>query len=144
MYLLNNASGACQHTVITEHYANVNWMQIFPKPPACNIIHNGVKIYRIGASLLDLQIAQQRCLSVLDFWNINLVVYHKLEKKLISKQTWFFVEFALDFYCLCSLQKSSSNSTKNWVCFEIYFFRVCNKLPNWYFKNQAQIDTMCI
>ena len=45
MYLLNNASGACQHTVITEHYANVNWMQIFPKPPACNIIHNGVKIY---------------------------------------------------------------------------------------------------
>ena len=45
MYLLNNASGACQHTMITEHYANVNWMQIFPKPPACNIIHNGVKIY---------------------------------------------------------------------------------------------------
>ena len=21
------------------------------------------------------------------------------------------------------------------------FFRVCNKLPNWHFKNQAQIDT---
>ena len=45
MYLLNNASGACQHTMITEHYANVNWMQIFPKPPACNRIHSRVKIY---------------------------------------------------------------------------------------------------
>ena len=35
---------------------------------------------------------------------------------------WFFFEFKLDFYCLCSLQKSSSNSTKNWVCFETNFF----------------------
>ena len=26
-------------------------------------------------------------------------------KKMISKQTWFFVKFELDFYCLCSLQK---------------------------------------
>ena len=24
------------------------------------------------------------------------------------------------------------------------FFRVCNKLPNWHFKNQAQIDTVKI
>ena len=49
-----------------------------------------------------------RCLSVLDFWNVNLGVYYKHEKKSISKQTWFFVEFELDFYCLCSLQKSIS------------------------------------
>ena len=49
---------------------------------------------------------------MLDFWNVNLWVYYKLKKKLISKQTWFFVEFELDFYCLCSLQKSISKS--NW------------------------------
>ena len=49
---------------------------------------------------------------MLDFWNVNFGVYYKLEKKLISKQTWFFVEFELDFYCLCSLQKLISKS--NW------------------------------
>ena len=53
-----------------------------------------------------------RCLSVLDFWNVNLGVYYKLEKKSISNQTWFFFEFKLDFYCLCSLQKSILKS--NW------------------------------
>ena len=31
-----------------------------------------------------------RCLSVLDFWNVNLGVYYKLEKKSFSNQTWFF------------------------------------------------------
>ena len=36
----------------------------------------------------------------------------KLKKKSILKQTRFFVEFELDFYCLCSLQKSISKS--NW------------------------------
>ena len=34
------------------------------------------------------------------------------KKKSISNQTWFFFEFELDFYCLCSLQKSISKS--NW------------------------------
>ena len=33
-------------------------------------------------------------------------------KKSILKQTWFFVELEVDFYCLCSLQKSISKS--NW------------------------------
>ena len=42
-----------------------------------------------------------RCLSVLDFWNVNLGVYYKLEKKKsILKQTWFFVQFELDFWML--------------------------------------------
>jgi len=64
------------------------------------------------------------CLSVLDFWNVNLGVYYKLEKKSISKQTRFFVEFELDFYCLCSLQKSISKS--NW------FFNSLNLIfRNW-------------
>ena len=45
------------------------------------------------------------------------------------------VYFKLDFYCLCSLQISSSNSKKNRVSKSIFFFRVCNKLPNWHFKS---------
>ena len=43
------------------------------------------------------------------------------KKKSIWKQTRFFVEFELDFYCLCSLQKSSSNSKKNRVSKSIFF-----------------------
>ena len=77
--------------------------------------------------LLDLQYIS-RCLSVLDFWNVNLGVYYKLEKKSISKQTRFFVEFELDFYCLCSLQKSISKS--NW------FFDFLNLI----FWNWKKID----
>ena len=68
-------------------------------------------------------------------------VYYKLKKKWISKQTWFFVEFELDFYFLCSLQKSILKS--NW------FFNFLNLIfQNWtkkssdnrYFKNQVEID----
>ena len=43
----------------------------------------------------------------LDFFSIS-----NSKKKSILKQTQFFVEFELDFYCLCSLQKSISKS--NW------------------------------
>ena len=46
----------------------------------------------------------------------------KLEKKSSLKQTRFFAEFELEIYCLCSLQKSSSNSKKNRVCFKLDFF----------------------
>ena len=53
-----------------------------------------------------------RCLSVLDFWNVNLGVYYKLEKNGFRIKLDFFFEFELDFYCLCSLQKSISKS--NW------------------------------
>ena len=72
-----------------------------------------------------------RCLSVLDFWNVNLGVYYKLEKKSISNQTWFFFEFELDFYCLCSLQKSISKS--NWFFnFLSLIFRNWKKIE-WHF-----------
>ena len=56
--------------------------------------------------------SHSRCPSVLDFWNVNLGVYYKLKKKSSLIQTRFFVKFELDFYCLCSLQKSISKS--NW------------------------------
>ena len=46
------------------------------------------------------------------------------KKKSSSKQTRFFVEFELDFYCLCSLQKSILKS--NW------FFNFLNSIfRNW-------------
>ena len=69
------------------------------------------------------------CLSVLDFWNVNLRVYYKLEKN------WF--QIKLDFYCP---QKSISKS--NWFFNFLYLI-----IPNWkkssdnpYFKNQVEID----
>ena len=51
-------------------------------------------------------------LSALNFRILDFGVYFKLGKKSSSKPTWFFFEFELDFYCLCSLQKSISKS--NW------------------------------
>ena len=50
------------------------------------------------------------------------------KKKLILNQTWFFFEFELDFYCLCSLQKSISKS--NW------FFDFLNLI----FRNWKKIE----
>ena len=50
------------------------------------------------------------------------------KKKSSSKQTRFFVEFELDFYCLCSLQKSISKS--NW------FFNFLNSI----FRNWKKIE----
>ena len=54
------------------------------------------------------------------------------KKKLISNQTWFFFEFELDFYCLCSLQKSISKS--NW------FFNFLNLIFRNWKKNWVTLD----
>ena len=43
---------------------------------------------------------------------LDFGIYFKLGKISSSKPSWFFFEFELDFYCLCSLQKSISKS--NW------------------------------
>ena len=51
-------------------------------------------------------------LSALDFRILDFRVYFKLGKKSSSKPTCVFFEFELDFYCLCSLQKSITKS--NW------------------------------
>ena len=42
--------------------------------------------------------------SVLDFWKIEFETFFKNQ----IGRSWFLVYFELDFYCLCSLQKSSS------------------------------------
>ena len=72
------------------------------------------------------------CLSPLDFWNIEchsiFFQFQTKKKKSISKQTRFFVKFELDFYCLCSLQKSISKS--NW------FFNFLNSI----FRNWKKIE----
>ena len=60
----------------------------------------------------EKEISQSPYLSALDFRILDFGVYFKLGKKSSSKPTWFFFEFELDFYCLCSLQKSISKS--NW------------------------------
>ena len=55
-------------------------------------------------------------LSVIDFW--------KIEFEKPSSTNWIFlVYFELDFYCLCSLQKSSSKKI----------------FQTWFFENQVQI-----
>ena len=70
--------------MITEHYANVNWMQIFPKPPACNIIRNGVKIYvklhlmKHWCFLLDLQIAQRSILGKTCVRYMDKITYSRI------------------------------------------------------------------
>ena len=68
------------------------------------------------------------CLSVLDLWNVNLGVNYKLEKNRFRIKLDFFFKFELDFYCLCSLQKSISKS--NW------FFNFLNLI----FRNWKKIE----
>ena len=91
----------------------------------CLFLSSSHLVSIVGDFIIRLSL---RCLSVLDFWNVNLELYGKLEKKSISNQTWFFFEFELDFYCLCSLQKSISKS--NW------FFNFLNLI----FRNWKKIE----
>ena len=89
--------------------------------PACALLWCGVARVR-SISTLTL------CWSVLDFW--------KIIWKNQVRQTGFLVYFELDFYCLCSLQKSSS---------KLIFAGQKSSLSNlifttWFFKNQVQIN----
>ena len=72
----------------------------------------------------------------LDFFSILKYQDEKI-KKSIWFRNWFLqatqavkVKFELD--------------RKNQVCFKLDFFQVCKRLPNWHFKNQAQIDTALV
>ena len=69
-------------------------------------------LIRNWMGISSMAFRQLRCLSVLDFWNVNLGVYYKIKKKINFESNLNFFEFELDFYCLCSLQKSISKS--NW------------------------------
>ena len=70
------------------------------------------------------------------FWNVNLGVYYKLEKKIdFESNLIFFFEFELDLYCLCSLQKSISIS--NW--FLNLIFRNWKKIEwHWIFQKSSE------
>ena len=88
------------HAAICEDFGTLSYFQtsFVKKPRVCR--HKAVNTFTPYLSALDFRI--------LDFG-----VYFKLGKKSSSKPTWFFFfEFELDFYCLCSLQKSISKS--NW------------------------------
>ena len=56
------------------------------------------------------------CLSVLDFWNVNLGVYYKLEKKWISNQIWFFLSSNLIFTACVACK----NQFRNQIDFFIF------------------------
>ena len=55
--------------------------------------------------------------------------------KNLVRQTRFFVYFQLDFYCLCSLQKSSSKQKKKNPVHRTRFFKLSR-----YLKNQVEMD----
>ena len=73
----------------------------------------------------------------------------------ISSVTWFFFQFRninfkklkinLFSKLIFAGYTGSKNQVRTWQKIKFVsnsiFFRVCNKLPNWHFKNQAQIDT---
>ena len=61
----------------------------------------------VGLSPLWVTLALSLCtrFSNFGFWSL-----FQIWKKSSSKPTRFFFEFELDFYCLCSLQKSISKS----------------------------------
>ena len=67
------------------------------------------------------------------------------------KKNWFRIK--LDFFFLSlnlifTACVACKNQVRTRLEFEFVlnsiFFRVCNKLPNWHFKNQAQIDTVLV
>ena len=81
------------------------WLVHRPCTIACHYI-------RVYIYIIKVDVCLSPYLSALDFRILDFGVYFKLGKKSSSKPTWFFFEFQLDFYCLCSLQKSISKS--NW------------------------------
>ena len=77
-----------------------------------------------------------RCLSVLDFWNVNLGVYYKLEKKSISNHTWFYFQVRNWFLQATQAVKIKFELDKKSSLFRNrFFFRV----SNWK-KNQVTLD----
>ena len=83
------------------------------------------------------------CLSPLDIWNIEchsiFFQFRNIKFKKLKKSIWFrnwFLQATQAVKIKFELDKKIKFVLKS------IFFRVCNKLPNWHFKNQAQIDTV--
>ena len=73
--------------------------------------------------------------SVLDSWKI------KFEKSSLTNWT----EFSKLIFAGYTGSKNQVRTRKK-IKFDSksIFFKICNKLPNWHFKNQAQIDTVSV
>ena len=64
--------------------------------------------------------------------------FRNIKFKKFKKSIWFrnwFLQATQAVKIKFELEKKIKFDSKS------IFFRVCNKLPNWHFKNQAQIDT---
>ena len=70
----------------------------------------------------------------LDFFSIS-----NSKKKSISKLD--FLSSSNLIFTACVACKNQVRTRKKIEFRNRFFFRVCNKLPNWHFKNQVQIDT---
>ena len=70
--------------------------------------------------------------SVLDFWKIEFETFFKNQ----VGRTWFLVYFKLDFYCLCSLQKSSlKKKNQAWHFLSFFFWSSVFAPYTWFLKN---------
>ena len=74
----------------------------------------------------------------LDFFSISNSKKNRFRNKL---------DFLLSSHLIftaCVACKNQVRTRKKIEFRNRFFFRVCNKLPNWHFKNQVQIDTVIV
>ena len=87
---------------------------------------------------------QTPCLSPLDFWNIEChsIFFQFRNIKFENQKINLISELIFAGYT------GSKNQVRTQQISSLFrnrfFFQVCNKLPNWLFKNQAQIDTAIV
>ena len=82
-----------------------------------------IQTHSLEGAILEVRVFKATVFRVIPFVDLHLIF------EISSLQTWFFVYFKLDFYCLCSLQNSSSK-----------YLDKKSSLSNWFFRNQLQIN----
>ena len=71
---------------------------------------------------------------MLDFWNVNLGVYYKLEKKKIDYETNL-------IFTACVAYKNQFWNQIDFLIFQTWYFEIEKTLSDTrYFKNQVEID----
>ena len=80
-------------------------------------------------------------LHLLDVWNIEChLIFFPFQNIKFKKSN---INLITKFIFVGYTGSKNQVWTRKKIKFDLksIFFRVCNKLPNWHFKNQAQIDT---
>ena len=103
-----------------QHYCSIHWQHAVLIP---YLLFNQLCLlwqYRLSSFQMGVQNWERFCLkinirpislhSIFEFWISEFI--SNSERNRVQNQLDFFFEFELDFYCLCSLQKSISKS--NW------------------------------